>query len=112
MKSPQTILTDYLAMRRSLGFKLQKHEPVLREFLRFFATQKASYLTAELALQWARKPQHTDPAWWTSRLSILRGFATYLKNFLKNHFLRKYCIFQYLVSGKYHIYSRYRIFWL
>ena len=44
MKSPQTILTDYLAMRRSLGFKLQNHEPVLREFLRFFATQKASYL--------------------------------------------------------------------
>ena len=79
MKSPQTILTDYLAMRRSLGFKLQKHEPVLREFLRFFATQKASYLTAELALQWARKPQHTDPAWWTTRLSILRGFATYWK---------------------------------
>jgi len=79
MKSPQTILTDYLAMRRSLGFKLQKHEPVLREFLRFFATQKASYLTAKLALQWARKPQHTDPAWWTTRLSILHGFATYWK---------------------------------
>jgi len=79
MKSPQTILTDYLAMRRSLGFKLQKHEPVLRGFLRFFATQKASYLTTELALQWARKPQNTDPAWWTERLSMLRGLATYWK---------------------------------
>jgi integrase/recombinase XerD len=79
MKRPRTILKDYLALRRSLGFKLQKHEETLREFLRFFAAQKASHLTTKLALQWARKPQNTDPAWWTDRLSILRGFAAYWK---------------------------------
>lgn len=79
MKRPETILKDYLALRRSLGFKLQKHEETLREFLRFFAAQKASYLTTKLALEWARKPQNTDPAWWTDRLSMLRGFAAYWK---------------------------------
>jgi len=79
MKSPQTILKDYLNMRRTLGFKLQKHEDTLREFLSFFGTQKASYLTTKLALKWARKPQQTDPAWWTERLSMLRGFAAYWK---------------------------------
>jgi site-specific recombinase XerD len=70
---------DYLAMRRALGFKLQKHEETLGEFLRFFAAQKVQYLTTRLALQWAREPQNTDPAWWTERLSMLRGFAAYWK---------------------------------
>lgn len=77
MKSPSTILTDYLAMRRAFGFKMQKHEETLREFLSFFSTRKAAYLTTKLALQWARKPKNTDPAWWTDRLSMLRGFANY-----------------------------------
>ena len=31
--NPRTILKDYLAMRRKLGFKLQKHEETLRGFL-------------------------------------------------------------------------------
>jgi integrase/recombinase XerD len=79
MKSPRAILMDYLATRRSLGFKLQKHEETLREFLRFFGVQKAQHLTTRLALQWARKPQNTNPAWWTERLSMLRGFAAYWK---------------------------------
>lgn len=77
--SPKIILKDYLAMRRKLGFKLQKHEETLREFLTFFETRKDSYLTTALALKWARKPKNTNPAWWTERLSMLRGFAAYWK---------------------------------
>lgn len=79
MKRLQAILNDYLSTRRSLGFGLRKHEETLGEFVRFFQTQRASYLTTRLALQWARKPADTDPAWWTDRLSMLRGFAAYWK---------------------------------
>jgi integrase/recombinase XerD len=77
--NPRTILKDYLAMRRKLGFKLQKHEETLRGFLNFFETRKDTYLTTELALKWAKKPKNTDPAWWTERLSMIRGFAAYWK---------------------------------
>jgi site-specific recombinase XerD len=77
--NPRIILKDYLAMRRKLGFKLKKHEETLRGFLNFFENRKDTYLTTELALKWARKPKNTDPAWWTERLSMLRGFAAYWK---------------------------------
>ena len=77
--NPRIILKDYLALRRKLGFKLRKHEETLRGFLNFFEKQRTSYLTTELALKWARKPQNTDPAWWTERLSMLRGFAAFWK---------------------------------
>ena len=77
--NPRTILKDYLAMRRKLGFKLQKHEETLRDFLNFFEPRKDTYLTTELALKWAKKPKNTNPAWWTERLSMIRGFAAYWK---------------------------------
>lgn len=77
MKSLRTTLKDYLAVRRSLGFDLQKHEHALHGFVKFFAAQGEDYLTTSVALQWAREPQGTDPAWWTDRLSMLRSFATY-----------------------------------
>ncbi|MGB2614251.1 MAG: tyrosine-type recombinase/integrase [Phycisphaerae bacterium] len=79
MNTVGTILKDYLALRRSLGFKLQKHETTLGEFVSFFRAQKASYLTTGLALRWARNPKDADPAWWTDRLGMLRGFAAYWK---------------------------------
>ena len=79
MKNLSTLLRDYLDTRRALGFKLRKHEETLRGFVSFFATQNDSYLTTKLALQWARKPKNTDPAWWTDRLNMLRGFARYWK---------------------------------
>ena len=77
--NPQIILKDYLAMRRKLGFKMKKHKEILPSFITFFRNQKDQYLTTKLALKWARKPKNTDPAWWTERLSMLRGFAAYWK---------------------------------
>ena len=79
MKSPGTILKDYLAVRRSLGFDLEKHECTLRGFVKFFSARKETHLTTGLALQWAREPKGADPSWWTERLSMLRGFAKYWK---------------------------------
>lgn len=77
--NPQIILKDYLAMRRKLGFKMKKHQEILPSFITFFQNQKDQYLTTKLALKWAREPKNTDPAWWTERLSMLRGLAAYWK---------------------------------
>jgi integrase/recombinase XerD len=66
---------DYLAMRRSLGFKLVKHGAVLPDFLSFLEGRHSPRITATLALEWATlNPKHM-PWEWAARLSIVRGFA-------------------------------------
>jgi integrase/recombinase XerD len=49
------------------------------DFVEFLARAGAERITNELALAWARKPAGAHPAWWRSRLSIVRGFARYLQ---------------------------------
>src|SRR5512138_3522576 len=66
---------DYLMLRRGLGFKLEKHESALRDFVSFLAKKKAPHITTDLALQWATQNPHQHPAEWAARLSIIRGFA-------------------------------------
>lgn len=39
----------------------------------------ASFITTELALSWAQQPSEADPAYWTSRLGMVRYFAQYCK---------------------------------
>ena len=70
-------LDTYLSMRRTLGFKLDYDETLLKEFLRFLDDHGAEYITIDLALQWAIQPQNAQPAYWIHRLSIVRLFAQY-----------------------------------
>ena len=66
---------DYLAMRRTLGFKLVKHATDLPQFVSFLEEQQSSQITTTLALKWATlNPKHTPPEW-AARLGIVRGFA-------------------------------------
>jgi integrase/recombinase XerD len=73
-------VTDYLALRRSLGFKLARHGRLLPELAGYLESTGATTLTTRLALAWA-----TDlagkPDEWAIRLSIARGFAGYLATF-------------------------------
>jgi integrase len=66
---------DYLTIRRSLGFKLVKHEAGLQEFLLFLARKHSSRITVNLALEWATQDVNHKPAEWASRLSVVRGFT-------------------------------------
>lgn len=68
MKSPRRAVRDYLALRRGLGFKLKRHERSLLEFVTFLAHRKASHITTDLALQWATRHSHQQPAEWAGRL--------------------------------------------
>lgn len=70
-------LRDYLAMRRSLGFKLRNPEIPLRHFVDFLQRKGARHITTALALRWAKLSPNAHPAWWASRLGFVRGFARY-----------------------------------
>jgi integrase len=66
---------DYLALRRSLGFKLVAHEIALREFAAFLEGKNRTRITTALALEWATQHSQQPAYKWASRLSIVRGFA-------------------------------------
>jgi integrase/recombinase XerD len=66
---------EYLNLRRSLGFKLDKAGKQLLEFVKFMEQYQASSITTQLALIWAKQPSAAQPAWWAQRLSVVRSFA-------------------------------------
>jgi integrase/recombinase XerD len=71
-------LGDYLAMRRGLGFKLQRSAALLTDFVAFLDDAGATTITTDLAVAWARQPVGADACWWAARLSAVRVFARYL----------------------------------
>lgn len=70
---------DYLALRRALGFKLNREGEVLPQLVAYVEAAGAETLTAELAISWARLPQGVQRITWAQRLGAARGFARYLK---------------------------------
>ena len=78
MSALRQSLADYLSLRRSLGYSLQRPEKLLGQFIDYLDACGASTVTAELALAWARLPESADPSWWAHRLTVVRGFAGYL----------------------------------
>ena len=68
---------EYLAMRRSLGFKLNDAGRSLLDFASFMHRHRAPYITQALALTWAQQPRNAEPAYWAQRLGFVRGFARY-----------------------------------
>jgi integrase/recombinase XerD len=71
-------LTEYLRIRRRLGFELVEDGRLLELFVCFLEQAGAERITTELALAWARLPVHANPQRWRQRLSIVRAFARYL----------------------------------
>ena len=71
-------LEEYLTIRRQLGFKLLDEGKLLPKFIRFLEQKGYSFITRELALNWAMQPQNASPTWWAARLRMVRMFAKYL----------------------------------
>lgn len=71
-------LADYLAIRRSLGYKLTRPEKLLGQFITYLEDAGAATVTADHALAWAILPGG-DANWHAHRLSVVRGFAAYLR---------------------------------
>ncbi|MGH9267739.1 MAG: tyrosine-type recombinase/integrase, partial [Acidimicrobiales bacterium] len=72
-------LDEYLALRRSLGFKLRRDGLILAQFVDYCEAAGITTITTEAALAWAKLPEGGSPYWWAWRLSIVRVFATYLQ---------------------------------
>jgi integrase/recombinase XerD len=79
MKKLEKGSKQYLSVRRTFGYDLEWHEEVLKEFVRFLNRKRAPYITAKLALEFARLPKDTTLAYHARRLSIIRRFASYWK---------------------------------
>ena len=71
-------LDSYLAVRRALGFKLDREEHELRKFVKYAQQQQASIVTTALALDWATQSNNAAPITHAKHLDAVRGFARYL----------------------------------
>ena len=71
-------LGEYLAVRRAMGYKLERAALLLAQFLAWLDEQDASVITTELALEWATLPPASASNWQRQRLSAVRGFAAHL----------------------------------
>jgi integrase len=78
MSALSSALKDYLALRRSLGFKLERAEKLLGQFVSHCEAAGSDVVTMQLALTWAMLPKGASPNWLGHRLSVVRGFARYV----------------------------------
>jgi len=77
MSDLHQILRDYLSLRRSLGFKLEREGSLLPDFVAFLDKFRSPVITSALALAWAMQPAAATTYWWAARLSMVRTFARY-----------------------------------
>jgi integrase/recombinase XerD len=77
MKSLPQAVKDYLALRRSLGFKLREYGECLHEFVSFLQKNGVSHITSKLAVEYATQRRDEKSVSWSRRLTIIRGFARY-----------------------------------
>lgn len=71
-----TLAKEYLAYRRTLGFKLETAGRLLLQFARYAdRSGHREPLTADLAIRWAQLPRNASRAHWSRRLTIVRMFA-------------------------------------
>ena len=75
MKPLRQAIQDYLALRRSLGFKLRDAGRWLSKFADFLETRGATCVTTQLALEWAQQDPTVLPSTCAQRLGYVRGFA-------------------------------------
>ena len=78
MSPLEQAVADYLSLRRALGFKLERAERLLGQFVGYLADHDVEVITTEVALAWAVLPAGADPRWWDHRLATVRTFAAYL----------------------------------
>lgn len=69
---------DYLALRRAMGFKMEKHGPLLDSLAMHLEAAGLGTVTVQAAVEWAMLPQDVHPHRWRQRLDTARGFARYL----------------------------------
>jgi hypothetical protein len=73
MRTLAKAVHDYVALRRALGFKMVEVSYRLDDFARFARQERASRVTVDLAVRWAKLPATVQPATWAVRRVHLPG---------------------------------------
>ncbi len=100
MNTLSKALSDYLTIRRALGFKLHMTGKCLDQFVRFAEAEGATFITQDIALRWATEPTQASPIYQAKRLGMVRLFARYCSaldarteippmDLLPTHYMRK-----------------------
>ncbi len=71
MTSFRQTLADYLSVRRALGYKLERDEKLLTQFISYLEKQGARHISIQTAVAWATLPGAGQPSWWSARLSTI-----------------------------------------
>jgi len=72
-----TVLADYLALRRALGYKLQRAGQILAEFVAHLDRVGCEHITIEQTTAWATLAPDTGSSWRAQRFGAVRCFARY-----------------------------------
>jgi integrase len=72
---------EYLALRRALGFKLYRETWLLPDFVGFLTAHGSTFITTDLAVQWALQPAGTSTQRCATRLAAIRCFARHQRAF-------------------------------
>jgi integrase len=71
------VLAEYLALRRALGYKLQRAGQMLAEFVAYLDRVGSEHITIGHAMAWATRAPDTGSSWRAQRLGAVRCFARY-----------------------------------
>jgi integrase/recombinase XerD len=71
-------LAGYLGVRRALGFRLDRAEKLIGQFIGYLEERQADVVTIEYAAAWAIAPAGAASWWHALRLSAVRPFASWL----------------------------------
>ncbi len=71
-------LDDYLALRRSFGYKLERSGTVLVDFVAYAEMAGSTHVRTDVAVSWALRTINAESRWRADRLGMVRGMARYL----------------------------------
>ncbi len=78
MSALRDSLAAYVSLRRALGTKLREPAGTLGQFVTFIEGEGATFITTERSIRWATQHEGVQRNTWARRLSMVRGFASWL----------------------------------
>jgi hypothetical protein len=84
MSSLKVAAEEYVAIRRSTGFKFEQAANLLSDFVSHLEKEGSTVITSTAAISWA-SAVGGQPNWWAQRLSVVRGFARYMQGLEPAH---------------------------
>ena len=78
MKTLDNFLNEYLRLRRAFGYRLDRQEKYLKQFLHFLHKEKSTVVSSHLALKWASNSGKSTQMNTAKKLGHVRQFTSYV----------------------------------